>query len=93
MCQSYYSSSLSDSVHSNTYNYAETECSSIRFGTLILPDLDECALGSDACREGTFCRNTPGSYECTCADGYQISADGNTSCEGMKRLTYIQCIA
>ena len=32
-------------------------------------DIDECASGN-ACENGGQCVNTPGSFTCTCADGY-----------------------
>ena len=43
-------------------------------------DLDECSLGTSKCDK--ICKNTIGSYECDCYDGYQLSNDAYT-CEGM----------
>jgi len=39
-------------------------------------DFDECT--QNLCSNG-ICRNTPGSYSCTCNDGYLLSGD---VCEG-----------
>ena len=38
-------------------------------------DVDECAL-SRPCSH--WCRNTNGSYRCSCADGYTLRSDGQT---------------
>ena len=40
---------------------------------LFIPDLNECLLGVHSCSHS--CHNTPGSYECSCDDGYQLSTD------------------
>jgi len=42
-------------------------------------DIDECASTYDGCHH--TCRNTPGSYVCTCYEGFELAADGRT-CEG-----------
>ncbi|KAL5004007.1 hypothetical protein ScPMuIL_017463 [Solemya velum] len=44
--------------------------------TLILEDIDECEELPDICMHGQ-CRNTFGSYQCTCPDGYTLDADGH----------------
>jgi len=41
-------------------------------------DIDECA--SDICHNGN-CVNSPGSFQCVCADGYQLSSTGD-ECQG-----------
>lgn len=33
-------------------------------------DVDECFL-KNPCKEEAICTNTPGSYECACAEGWQ----------------------
>ena len=42
-------------------------------------DVDECTASSPMCHENAFCKNTPGSYNCTCKPGYY--GDGKT-CRG-----------
>ena len=42
-------------------------------------DIDECAMDTDNCAEIATCMNTPGSFSCTCNEGY--TGDG-TSCVG-----------
>ena len=46
-----------------------------------LIDINECAQGSSNCSQG--CRNTDGSFICTCNEGYQTHHDDPTSCFGM----------
>lgn len=36
-------------------------------------DIDECANNNQSCSKFAVCTNTPGSYNCSCLDGY----DGN----------------
>ena len=43
-------------------------------------DVDECDIGTYVCAQMATCDNTPGSYGCTCIDGYE----GNgVTCTGM----------
>lgn len=42
-------------------------------------DVDECEQGSAGCDHN--CTNTPGSYFCTCMDGYVLESDNHT-CTG-----------
>ncbi|XP_028647295.1 epidermal growth factor-like protein 7 [Erpetoichthys calabaricus] len=51
-------------------------------GQLCHTDVDECAVGSHGCSQR--CRNTPGSYQCSCRDGYQLDSDGHT-CQANNR--------
>ncbi|KAJ8038778.1 IgGFc-binding protein [Holothuria leucospilota] len=40
-------------------------------------DIDECVLQTDDCSDQADCSNTPGSYNCTCQDGYfDVNGDG-----------------
>ena len=47
--------------------------------TLILADVDECALGTDSCDVNAQCNDTIGSFECTCNAGYV--GDGVMCCK------------
>lgn len=46
---------------------------------LRLPDVDECALSPKPCN--FLCKNTEGSYLCSCPRGYSLQPDGKT-CRG-----------
>jgi len=46
-------------------------------------DIDECA--SDICHNGN-CVNSPGSFQCLCRDGYQLSPTGD-ECQGIHTLS------
>ena len=37
---------------------------------LLLSDIDECQLGTYNCSQYTECKNTIGSYNCTCMTGF-----------------------
>ena len=39
-------------------------------------DINECALVDNRCSHD--CVNTPGSYHCTCKNGYYLSNDSHT---------------
>lgn len=45
----------------------------------MVADSDECAA-EESCAQR--CRNTEGSFECACADGYRLLAD-RSSCEAI----------
>ena len=47
----------------------------------IVSDINECGSGKNDCDQ--VCHNIPGSYKCSCGDGYTLLSD-NTTCEGMK---------
>lgn len=38
-------------------------------------DIDECAEGNTGCE---YCHNTPGSFQCTCPDGFELNTDEKT---------------
>lgn len=48
-----------------------------------LADLDECSNGTHQCSVNAQCVNAPGSYRCTCAEGF--TGDGFT-CSGKRDL-------
>ena len=48
-------------------------------GILFL-DNDECNDGSHNCEQ--HCVNTPGSFSCECAFGYNLTSDGQTCQQG-----------
>uniref|UniRef100_A0A452IJR9 Signal peptide, CUB and EGF-like domain-containing protein 2 n=1 Tax=Gopherus agassizii TaxID=38772 RepID=A0A452IJR9_9SAUR len=50
----------------------------VRAAGLLLPDVDECAQGTDDCHPDAICQNIPKLYKCTCKVGY--SGEGKT-CE------------
>ena len=43
-------------------------------------DINEC-LEEDICSDG-ICRNSEGSFQCTCSDGYKLTPD-RRQCEGI----------
>ena len=38
-------------------------------------DVDECSTNKHACHENFNCRNTPGSFECYCLDGFNATQE------------------
>ena len=58
-------------IHINTYSV----CVILRVGSLFLDD-NECENPSHGCSHQ--CTNTPGSFVCSCNDGYELDEDGNT---------------
>ena len=47
----------------------------------IVSDVDECRSNRNSCVYKPGCRNTPGSYRCTCRVGYFLASD-HLSCIG-----------
>ena len=43
-------------------------------------DIDECTNGVAQCSH--ICHNKPGSFQCSCLDGFKLTAD-NQTCDGM----------
>lgn len=48
------------------------------------PDIDECRLNNGGCDH--ICRNTVGSFECSCKKGYKLLIN-ERSCQGERRDT------
>lgn len=51
----------------------------LMFASWILLDLDECSQSPKPCN--FLCKNTEGSYLCSCPRGYVLQPDGKT-CKG-----------
>ena len=49
-------------------------------------DIDECATNQHNCSERMDCRNTVGSYECMCKEGYNFSMGFEEECQGELRV-------
>ena len=52
-------------------------------------DTDECAEGTHECQH--VCNNTPGSFHCSCFNGYQLNNDSST-CSGKPTSPYMVII-
>ena len=57
------------------------------FFPYIITDIDECGTGEHRCHLKAVCKNTPGSYTCSCASPYH--GDGFT-CQGTQ--IRIECV-
>lgn len=70
---------------------ADLRCIDVDFVCLfICLDLDECTMEVHSCSH--LCHNTPGSYTCSCKDGYQLQAD-KRHCIGKitdQRISFIE---
>ena len=55
-------------------------------GYSIFSDVDECTRGLAGCIHNCF--NTPGSFLCTCMDGFELLSD-NRACAGEDYIHYI----
>ena len=53
---------------------------------LLYVDIDECLQGTTGCNQD--CRNTEGSFVCTCHNGYQLHRNDLTLCVGMLSSHY-----
>ena len=52
-------------MHIHTHTYTRT-----KLDRLPHPDINECAESLDNCHADAICRNTVGSFECTCRNGF-----------------------
>ncbi len=44
-------------------------------------DINECASSNITCLENFQCRNTIGSYDCVCSNGFFLNTDNVTCCK------------
>ena len=51
--------------------------------TIIIIDINECETNQHNCSDRMNCRNTNGSYECTCKEGYNFSMGYEEECQGI----------
>ena len=72
---SFYILSFVEFYHSFLYTF-------LRHGT----DVDECSVNKGGCNQ--FCHNTYGSYQCSCKNGFKLSADNHT-CSGKVMLKIV----
>lgn len=58
-------------------------------------DVDECALaavtGLQACQGDAECKNTHGSFTCSCPSGYVMALNGK-NCIGEAHMWYVACV-
>ena len=61
--------------------YVVTPCTYVCWYDIMIihSDIDECTRGTSGCDHN--CTNTPGSYYCTCMNGYDLESDNHT-CTG-----------
>lgn len=50
---------------------------------VLVPDIDECRMSNGSCDQ--ICRNTVGSFECSCRKGYKLLTNERT-CQGRNTL-------
>ena len=62
-------------------SYIALICSTMIYIILSYIDIDECAKGISGCSQG--CRNSDGSFICTCDEGFQTHHEDPTFCVGM----------
>ena len=68
---------------------------SLLIHTDAISDIDECADASlNTCGENTKCENSPGSFDCTCAPGFESTDSDKTNgkditCEGESPINLI----
>ena len=71
------------SVRTHAESFPRLTSTNARFcyfiSVFFFSDIDECSNNLHDCGEHSKCANEPGSYKCTCADGY--AGDGKT-CTG-----------
>ena len=64
------------------YSSHRTSCSTIPvYIAFICLDVNECDDNPNYCQVGGQCVNTPGSYRCSCKEGYEVG-NGGSHCIG-----------
>ena len=58
------------------YTYLAANC-------YLILDVDECAIKTDNCSLNATCKNTEGSFDCSCIPGY---VGNGTSCAGIYNI-------
>ena len=54
---------------------------------MFFSDINECK--NNMCSQ--VCINLPGSYNCSCQEGYNLQSDGHCKAEGMCAGTFVKC--
>ena len=65
--------------HGTVFNVSDAKNIQLTIAMPFFPDIDECQ--TKACAKDAKCKNTDGSYECTCMEGFQ--GNGSSSCSGI----------
>ena len=77
-----YSYFLSFSFHFISFSHISFHFISVHFISFhFTADIDECC-SNNTCHVNATCSNTPGSFVCSCNEGFEPSADGS-ECEGL----------
>ena len=70
------------------YSSRCTSCSTIPvFISINFSDVNECDDNPNYCQVGGQCVNTPGSYRCSCKEGYEVG-NGGSHCIGKRIFIY-----
>ena len=78
-CSCYYGYNLQEDKANCAGNDIRMCITSLFLFLILHPDIDECTQGLAGCSYN--CINTPGSFFCTCMDGFELLSD-NRSCAG-----------
>ena len=70
------------------YSHTERKINCAIYVSLLFSDIDECSSKTHDCDRTALCKNTEGSFSCTCKPGYK--RDGK-KCKGSTRNYRIVC--